>query len=176
MKIAATITTWALAALTTGVLPAQAGEPHTVKAVSAWVGSGQMVATGSNWLYVVGRFRGVIFVENAEGDLHAGRIVCPGTLEVNIASGEQRGEGRCVITRNETDQVFARWKCSGTHGIECRGVFELTSGTGRFSGIQGQGEFRVRSGIGEADVVRSTEIREVATGVAEWPSLTYTIP
>jgi hypothetical protein len=159
------------------VIPdARAGEQQKVKAMSAWVGQGQMVPTGSSRLYFVGSFRGVIFVENAEGDLHAGRMLCPGTMEVDIASGAQRGEGRCVITRSQTDQVFARWTCSGTHGVECRGVFELTSGTGRFSGIQGRSDFRIRSGIGDVDAGRGPELREAAMGLAEWPSLTYTIP
>jgi hypothetical protein len=174
MKIATTVMTSLLAIL--GISDARGAEQQTVKAMSAWVGQGQMVPTGSSWVYFVGSFRGVIFVENAEGDLHAGRIVCPGTIEVNITSGAQRGEGRCVISRSSTDQAFARWTCSGTHGVECRGVFELTSGTGRFSGIQGRSDFRVRSGIGEVDVGRGSEVREVATGLAEWSSLTYTIP
>ena len=176
MKIAATIMTTVLAVLASGAFDARAGEPQTVKAMSAWIGQGQIVPTGSSWFYFVGAFRGVIFVENAEGELHAGRILCPGTLEVNIAAGAQRGEGRCVISHSDTDQVFARWSCSGTHGVECRGLFELTSGTGRFSGIQGKSDFRMRSGIGGLNVGRGGEMDESAAGLAEWPSLTYTIP
>ena len=176
MRIAAAIITCVLAVLANGTIDARAGEPQTVKAMSAWIGQGQMVPTGSTWFYFSGVFRGVIFVEQAGGDLHAGRILCPGTLEFDIASGAQRGEGRCVISQSDTDKVFARWSCSGTHGIECRGRFELTSGTGRFSGIRGQSEFRLRSGIGDLRVGQGSEMRESGAGLAEWPSFTYTIP
>ena len=165
-----------LAALGSSSLDAGAGEARTVKATSAWVGQGQLIPTGSNWLYFVGSFRGTIFVENNEGELHAGKILCPGTVEVNVASGAQRGEGRCVITKNRTDQIFARWSCTGTHGVECKGAFELTSGTGKFSGIQGRGEIRVRTGLGEVSPAEGPELRETGVGLAEWPALTYTIP
>jgi hypothetical protein len=176
MKLGAAIMTWGLAVLATGPLDARAAEQRTVKAMSAWVGQGQIVPTGSGSVYFVGAFRGTIFVENAEGGLHAGRILCPGTLEVNVASGAQRGEGRCVISRSDTDQVFARWSCSGTHGVECRGRFELTSGTGRFSGIRGASDFRIRSGLADFTAGQGSEMRETAAGLAEWPALTYTIP
>jgi len=78
MKIPTTVMTSLLAVL--GISDARGGEQQTVKAMSAWVGQEQMVPTGSNSLYFVGCFRGVIFVENAEGDLHAGRMLCPGTM------------------------------------------------------------------------------------------------
>jgi hypothetical protein len=176
MKRAMTILTSALALLASGVVDTRAAEHRTVKAMSAWVGQGRIVPTGTDEVYFVGAFRGTIFVENAEGGLHAGRILCPGTLEVNVASGAQRGQGRCVISRNDTDQVFARWSCSGTHGVECRGAFELTGGTGRFSGIRGTSDFRIRTGTAEFAAGRGSEVIETGAGLAEWPSLSYTIP
>lgn len=176
MKTVATVVIALLALVAGGASEAWAGEQKTVKAMSAWVGHGRIVPTGSNWVYFVGAFRGTIFVENDEGQLHAAPILCPGTLEVHVGSGAQRGEGRCVISRNDTDQIFARWTCSGTHGVECRGPFELTSGTGRFSGIQGKSEFRIRTAASDFSLGRGSEAHETGVGLAEWPALTYTIP
>jgi hypothetical protein len=176
MKTAAVVMSM-LAMIGSGALEARAAEQRTVKAISAWVGQGDLVPTGSNWIFFVGSFKGTIFVENAEGELHAARILCPGTLEVNVTSGAQRGEGRCVITRNPTDQVFARWNCAGTHGVECRGQFELTGGSGKFSRIQGKSDFKIRTGINELVLGSGAgTTREIGAGLAEWPALTYTIP
>lgn len=152
-----------------------AAEEGTVKATSAWVGEGRFIPIGDGRLYFVGVFSGIIFTENDQGAFNAGKILCPGTLEVDINGGRQRGEGRCVISDKDRNLVFARWSCAGTHNVQCAGRFELTGGTGRFKGITGGGEVRVRTGMAEF-AASGSGLHETAAGLAEWPALRYRIP
>ena len=156
--------------------PGWAAEERTVKASAAWVGQGRFVPTGSTTVFFVGVFSGILFVDNDQGALNTAKILCPGTLEVDVNGGKQHGEGRCVMSPNATDQVFAKWSCSGTHQVECKGPFTLTGGTGRFAGITGQGDFRLRTAIAELSVKPGELVQETAAGLAEWPSLRYRIP
>jgi hypothetical protein len=156
--------------------PGWAAQEATVKASAAWVGQGRFVPTGTGIAYFVGAFSGVLFVDNDQGPLNTGKILCPGTLEVDINGGKQRGEGRCLITLNPTDQIYAKWSCAGIHQVECKGSFTLTGGTGRFAGITGESEFRVRSVIAELVAHPGELVQETAAGLAEWPSLHYRIP
>lgn len=159
------------------LVPGWAAEERTVKASAAWVGQGRFFSTGAETLYFVGAFSGILFVDNDEGLLNTAKILCPGTLEVEVNGGKQRGEGRCVMTDHGGSHVFARWSCAGTHQVECKGSFTLTGGTGRFSGITGQTEFRVRTAIAELAIGHMGEgIQETAAGIAEWPSFRYRIP
>lgn len=159
-----------------GVAPLWAAQDGEVKASAAWVGHGRAVPTGTGTVYFVGAFSGVLFVDNDQGPLNTAQILCPGTLEVEINGGKQRGEGRCVMSLNPTDQIYAKWSCAGTHHVECKGLFTLTGGTGRFAGITGEGDFRVRSAIAEF-VTRPGELTEErAAGLADWPALRYHIP
>jgi hypothetical protein len=92
-------------------------------------------------------------------------------------SGAQTGEGQCVLTNRDQHQVFARWTCTGTHGVGCHGRFMLTGGTGSYRGITGEGEIRIRGVIHELAVQSSIEaVRETGAGIAEWPALRYRIP
>lgn len=167
----------ALAVLLAGSGPGLAAEEGTVRASASWAGQGRFIPTGTGTAYFVGAFSGILFIENDRGALNAAKILCPGTLEVDVNGGKQQGEGRCVLTDGEGNQVYAQWQCSGTHLIECKGPFTLTGGTGRFKGITGQGDFRVRSAIAELALGRLGEgLQETAGGLAEWPSLRYRIP
>lgn len=142
------------------------------------MGQGRFIPTGKGTeVYFVGTFTGVLFVEDGQGLLHAAKILCPGTLEVDVNGGKQRGEGRCVMTAGRDNQVYAQWSCAGTHQVECSGPFTLTGGTGGFAGITGLGDFRVRAAITELTIGSPGDgIQETAAGVAEWPSLRYRIP
>jgi hypothetical protein len=159
-------------------VPGWGAEERTVKASAAWVGQGRFFSTGTETLYFVGAFSGILFVDNDQGLLNTAKILCPGTLEVEINGGALRGEGRCVMTDHDGNHVFARWTCAGTHQVECKGTFTLTGGTGRFGGIAGQSEFRVRTAIAELAIGQhmGEGIHETAAGIAEWPTLRYRIP
>jgi len=156
--------------------PGWAGQEATVKASATWAGQGRFVPTGTGVMYFIGAFSGVMFVDSDQGPLNRAKILCPGTLEVEINGGKQQGEGRCLISLNETDQVYAKWSCTGVHQVDCKGPFTLTGGSGRFAGITGGGEVRVRSTLGELTARPGELIQETAAGLAEWPALHYRIP
>ena len=101
----------------------------------------------------------------------------PGTLDVNLNDGSQRGAGRCVITASNGDQVWATWDCAGTHSVECKEQFTLTGGTGTFEGISGRSDFYLESDLAKfAAKVSSGNVHETAAGSALWPALTYKTP
>ena len=172
-----------LASLVVGALSvmpagsAAAAEEGTVNALASWQGQGRVFKTGDKQALFVGGFVGVFFVENDQGALHAARILCPGSLDIDLETGAQSGEGRCIITARGGDRVFARWTCSGAHFKGCGGRFTLTGGTGKFQGITGESLFVVKSALHElAPGSTSDEVREQAAGLAVWPELRYRIP
>ena len=46
-----------------------------------------------------------------------------GMVDLNLKTGTQSGQGHCVITAANGDQVFASWNCTGTHTVGCAGRF-----------------------------------------------------
>lgn len=164
-----------LAAVAPG--PSHAEEKGEVVALSAWEGAGQFVRSGPTQAFFVGGFKGTFFVQSQEGSLDAARIVCPGTMELNLEDFAQTGDGRCAITTLGGDQAFATWSCKGAHLVGCTGEFTLTGGTGRLEGITGGGPMVLRSAFAAAAAETLGEgVKEVGTGIAIWPKLSYTIP
>jgi hypothetical protein len=158
-------------------VPGYAAEEGTVKATSAWQGQGRFFQVGKDQAFFVGDFEGIMYVETKTGALDAAKIICPGTVDLNLKTGTQSGQGRCVITAANGDQVFATWNCTGTHTAGCAGMFTLTDGTGRFNGIVGNGEFQVRSSLSDyATTAGSGSVQATSTGLATWSALTYKIP
>ena len=104
-----------VAVLPGGVGAAQAAEEGTVNALASWQGQGRVFKIGERQALFVGGFVGILFVENNQGALHAARILCPGSLDIDLGTGNQAGEGRCIITDRAGDRVFARWTCVGSH-------------------------------------------------------------
>jgi len=156
---------------------ASAAEEGAVNALATWQGEGRLFKTGPQQALFVGAFLGILFVENNQGDLHAAQILCPGSLDIDLGTGAQAGEGRCIITSRAKDRVFARWTCAGVHLQGCAGTFTLTGGTGRFQGITGESPFVVKSAIHELAAGPGADtVRETAAGLAVWPALRYRIP
>jgi hypothetical protein len=156
---------------------AAAAEEGAASALATWAGQGRLFQTGEKQALFVGAFQGVMFVENGQGILHAARILCPGSMDVDLGSGDQKGEGRCIITGRSGDRVFARWTCAGPHLRGCNGRFTLTGGTGKFLGITGESEFVVKTVVHELVPGSGAEdVREAAGGLAVWPELRYRIP
>jgi hypothetical protein len=154
-----------------------AAEEGTVKATAAWQGQGRLFQVQEKLALFVGAFEGIMFVETQKGDLDAAKLLCPGLLEINLESGAQSGEGRCLLTGRSGDRVYAVWNCAGEHSDGCTGTFTLNGGTGKFQGITGSSKFQIRSDILEyvADMSEDS-IEGNASGVAVWPALTYKIP
>jgi hypothetical protein len=149
----------------------------TVKATATWVAEGQFYQVKEKQALFVGALKGLMFLESKQGDLDAAKIVCPGMIEINLDDGKQSGEGRCVITTQSEDNVYASWTCAGDFTQGCAGSFTLLGGTGRFEKITGNSEFEIRSDM--AGFVASAEggsVEGSASGSAVWPALTYKIP
>ncbi len=126
--------------------PTVAAQEQTVNAFAIYEGEGKVYMTGENKGTFVGAIVGLLFVESKYGPLHAGRIVCPGTMQLNLKNGKQAGSGRCTITAKDGGaQAFAVWSCRGVHLVGCDGKMMLTGGTGRAAGISGSGPIKVRT-------------------------------
>jgi hypothetical protein len=64
-----------------------AAEEGTVKATSAWQGQGQFFQVGKDQAFFVGGFEGIMYVETKTGALDAAKILCPGTVDLNLKTG-----------------------------------------------------------------------------------------
>lgn len=165
----------ALALLAAGAGAAYA-EEGTVVAAAAWQGRGRTFDLGGGEALFLGAFGGTVFVENAQGALHAARLLCPGTLEAKTGSDTYASQGRCIITARTGDRVFAQWSCTGSVGAGCKGTFRLTGGTGRFQGITGEGDVVFRIVVSELVGLSKQESEHEIVGLAAWPALKYRIP
>lgn len=148
----------------------------TLKAVAAWKGRAFVFPTGPEQAYLVGVYTGTLYAEDGEGALHAADIVCPATAEGDLKAMTKTGQGRCILTDEEGDRVYARFTCQGD--LEgCRGPFTIQGGTGKFTGITGEGEMISRIQVRKLTTVVGFETAEQeGEGVAIWPTLTYHIP
>ena len=113
-----------------GVHTAMAAEEQTVEATSAWVSQGRYFQTGENEALFIGVLAGTLYVKSAEGRLDAVEMLCPGDFVIDLESGAQEGEGKCIITDEDDENVFANWTCNGQNFLGCEGDFTLTAGTG----------------------------------------------
>lgn len=151
-------------------------EQATVKATAPWKGEGFAFPIGENRVYMVAVFTGLMFVEDSQGALHAGSLVCPATVEADLETMTKTGKGHCIISNTEGERVYAEFSCSGD--LEgCKGPFLITGGTGKFTGITGEGEMISRIQARAITVVEGFEsARQQGEGVAIWPRITYSIP
>ena len=126
--------------------PTVAAEEQTVNAFAAFEGEGKGHVTAEKTGIFVGAIVGQLFVESEKGPLHAGRIICPAMMQIDLKNGHQAGSGRCTITAQDGGaQAFAVWSCRGVHLVGCDGKMMLTGGTGRAAGISGSGPIKVRT-------------------------------
>jgi len=151
-------------------------EQTTVKAMAPWKGEGFAFPIGDEKVYMVAVYTGIMFVEDSQGALHSGSLVCPGTVEADLKTMTKSGKGHCIITNAEGDRVFAEFSCTGD--LEgCRGPFTITSGTGKFAGITGEGEMISQMQSRQLLVVEGFEsARQKGEGIATWSRITYSIP
>ncbi len=161
-------------AMTTAAL---GGEKQTINAFSVWSGQGTVYTTGVDSATFVGALTGPLFVETDEGPAESGWIDCLGTIEIDLTSAKQAGNGKCTVTAHDGARAFADWSCSGVHLVGCKGVMAFTEGTERFEGITGGGSMVVRSSLGKVvAAMTSGELQEEANGIAIWRELTYELP
>ena len=76
-----------LAFVVLAVLRIASAEERTVTAYAPWEGRGQIYSTGVDRATFVGAFSGTVFVEDQHDLVLGGNIMCPGTVELDLASG-----------------------------------------------------------------------------------------
>lgn len=156
--------------------PARAAESGTVQAIIPWEGEGRVFKIDTRRLQFLGELEGVMYIENAKGELHEAYVQCPIVQMLDIEALVSEAIGHCEITTSPNDVVYAQLTCKGKPG-DCAGKFILIDGEGRFTGISGEGKVRVRSpiravagGLGSGDMIR------VAAGLAVIEDLKFSVP
>jgi len=156
--------------------PARAAEQGTVQAIIPWEGEGRIFQIDTRRLQFLGELEGVMYIENAKGELNEAYVQCPIVQMLDIEALISEAIGHCEITISPDDVVYAQLTCKGKPG-NCAGKFILIDGEGKFVGISGEGRVRVRSpiravagGLGSGDMVR------VAAGLAVIKDLKYSVP
>ena len=148
-----------------------------IKATASWVAVGRYYQVKAKQALFVGALEGRMFLESKQGDLDEAKIVCPGMIEINLDSGAQSGQGRCIITTHSEDHVYASWNCAGEYTQGCAGDFQLLGGTGKLEKITGNSKFKIRSDMVTSAVApEGGSLEGTASGIAVWPALTYRIP
>lgn len=151
-------------------------EQKEIKAMAPWKGEGFAFPIENDRVYMVAVYTSIMFVEDGQGALHAGSLVCPGTVEADLKTMTKSGKGHCIITNPEGERVFAEFSCTGDFE-GCQGPFTITGGTGKFTGITGEGEMISKIQARKLLVVEGFEsARQQGEGVAIWPRITYSIP
>ena len=154
---------------------AVAGE-WSVKAVAPLQGEGQVFEVGPGKLLIQATFTGIVYCENAQGDLDKTLILCPAVLTLDKKTKRIEGNGYCTFTNDRGDIIYAEWKNAGVLG-ETEGDFIITGGTGIFKGIFGGGKIKFRSAlVNTIASLKNGATVTAATGLVIWPDLKYTIP
>ena len=148
----------------------------TVSAVIPWQGQGQIFPIVADKLRFLGAIEGVMYIESAEGALNEAFVKCPIVQDIDLTSETTSATGNCTIVVSTEDSVFAELTCSGMQGF-CSGVFKLTGGTGRFSGISGSSKMTVRSPVHAlARNLSDGTVLQIAAGILQLPELTFSLP
>ena len=86
-----------------------AEEERSATAIASWEGNGQVFEVAPGQAFFIGSLAGTIFVQDGDGTLNAGQVVCPGTIDISLDTNRQTGRGHCIITALGGGQVFGRW-------------------------------------------------------------------
>jgi hypothetical protein len=121
-------------------------ETRTISAVIPWQGLGETTSTGTDQLRFQGTIEGIMYIETVEGPLNEAFVRCQIVQDVDVSTEITSATGDCTIVTLAEDSVIAKLSCRGTQGY-CIGEFEITGGTGRFSGIGGSSKMIARSPI-----------------------------
>jgi hypothetical protein len=158
------------------ISPVRAAEQSTVQAVIPWEGEGRVFQIDTRRVQFLGAIEGVMYVENAKGEMNEGFVQCPIIQMMDLETGNSEAFGNCEITASPDDVVYAKLSCKGKVG-DCTGKFILTDGEGKFAGISGEGKLRVRSPIQAlAGGLGSGSLLRVAAGIAIIKDLKFSTP
>jgi hypothetical protein len=95
-------------------------------------------------VFFLGRSHGVFLNDVADGFLDKTEVTC--ALVNEIVDGVSTAiNGHCIITDKDGDKVFTAYEGKGSAPGIIAGTNQLTGGTGKFTGIQGNNTFHVTS-------------------------------
>ena len=152
-----------------------AEQKQSLKAVVSWTGSGQVTKIGAEASEFLGKFKGIMYVETAEGRLNEAFIECTARHILDGAS-ESRIGGNCGVAISTEDNVYATYECVGRPGA-CKGEFKLVEGTGQFEGTSGKSPMTVRSPLRFlAQDLQGQESIAINHGTMILNDLSYSIP
>jgi hypothetical protein len=128
-------------AFTAAILLSAYGTAHAedwkVTGTFGWFGVGKTYQIEKGHLYFVGEFSGTFFNDKGDGSLfdEAG-VECPAFYDIDLNKKKNIAGGYCTISNSAGDQAYLSFKCEGD-GAQCKGPFEYTGGTGKYSEITG---------------------------------------
>ena len=148
------------------------------RAINAWIAKGTLYPLSKDRMLFQGEQKGTLFIRHTEGKsilFHAGRVICPVSVDVDLKEDKDAAQGMCSITDQSGDKAFAKWSCTGPHG-DCRGTFTFTGGTGQFQGITGDSAFRIRVDIFDPTIdPQLNPVEQNASGYMLIPELNYVL-
>jgi hypothetical protein len=112
-------------------------------------------------------------VENEQGPIDAGYMICPTVVDINTVDGKEQAKGRCTMTAKDGARLYADFSCTGVRMVGCHGDFTFTDGTERFKGITGGGPVTIRSSVDDLAAADGNIVQGAAAGIIVWPKLTY---
>ena len=80
-------------------------EEGTVRAMAPWQGSGQVYVVAPEKRMILGRYSGIMYIENAEGSLDAAIMLCPSVQNIDAKTKKVNAFGHCVISEGEDSLV-----------------------------------------------------------------------
>jgi hypothetical protein len=168
----------ALLAVSAGAqTPAAQTKPRkaTLDAFSVWQTEGQIVPISTAKAVVTGTLGGALFIETDDGPEDSGDVVCPATIEIDLKTGHQIGQGYCTFTAYDEAKVFGSWRCEGTLSEGCDGQFNITGGTRRLASITGKSDISFFASRHDLRVTQQTTVADKAGGITIWPGLSVTL-
>jgi hypothetical protein len=147
----------------------------TFDAFAVWESRAQLVPISATTAVVAGTTGGPLFVEGDYGPQDSGDVACPMTIEINLQTGHQVGQGFCTFTAGNGDKAFGSWRCEGLVADGCDGDFQLTGGTGRLANVTGKSEIVFFASRHDVHVTDQTTLADRANGITIWPELNVTL-
>ncbi len=148
------------------------------RAINAWIAKGTLYPLNKDRMLFQGEQKGTLFIRHEEGHsvlFHAGRVLCPLSVDIDLKKDTGEAQGMCSITDQNGDKAFAKWSCRGPQG-SCRGKFMFTGGTGQFQGITGESDMRIRVDLFTPQVGRTLDpVEQSASGYMLIPEFNYVL-
>jgi hypothetical protein len=93
-------------------------------------------------VYFLGKSHGVFFNDVADGFLDKTEVTC--AIANDLVDGVSAAlNGHCIITDKDGGKIFTVYEGKGSAPGIIAGTNQLTGGTGKFTGIQGNNTFHV---------------------------------